>query len=98
MGRELTSAGAIWREKVERCPESTGFLAPVEQHEGGRKAASQVPLSAAWITDDLVEETRRVWSKAYGRVVTEEEAVEILMNVKRLAAVLIEAMREGEGK
>ena len=74
----------------------TGFPARNEQHEGGRKAASQVPLSEAWMTDEMVEETRRVWSKAYGRVVTEDEAVEILTNVKRLAAVLIEAMREGE--
>ena len=98
MGRELTSARAIRREEVENCPESTGFLAPVEQPEGDRGAASRAPLSGAWMTDARVEQTRRVWSKAYGRVVTAEEAVEILMNVRRLATVLVEASREGDAK
>ena len=46
------------------------------------------PLSLAWITDDLLDQTRKVWSSEYGRVISEEEAVEILMNVKRLAEVL----------
>jgi hypothetical protein len=50
------------------------------------------------MTDARVEQTRRVWSKAYGRVVTAEEAVEILMNVRRLATVLVEASREGDAK
>ncbi len=49
------------------------------------------PLSQAWITDDLVAETRRVWSPAYGRVLSDEEAVEILMNVKRFAEAILKA-------
>ena len=51
-------------------------------------------LSMAWLTDDLVAETRRVWSKVYGRVVSPAEAVEILMNVKHLAEVLLRPERE----
>lgn len=49
----------------------------------------------AWITDELVDQTRRVWSPHYGRLLTEDEAVEILTNVKRFADVLLKARREG---
>lgn len=52
------------------------------------------PFSQAWITDALIEKTRRVWSKVYGRVVTAEEAVEILVNVKRFAELLVQIKRE----
>jgi len=53
------------------------------------------PLSQAWITDELIAETRRTWSPIYGRVISDDEAVEILVNVKRLAEVLMRAKREG---
>ena len=36
-------------------------------------------------------EARRVWSKTYGRVISDEEAIEILTNVRRLAEVLVRA-------
>jgi len=51
----------------------------------------------AWITEKLLVETIDVWSDAYGRLVSEEEAVEILTNVKRLGEVLLKARREGCG-
>ena len=54
------------------------------------------PLSTAWISDELLAETVDVWSEAYGRPVSEEEAVEILMNVKRLGEVLLKSRREVE--
>ena len=44
-----------------------------------------------WITHELLAETQRVWSKALGREVPAEEAVEILTNVRRLAEVLLRA-------
>ncbi|MBN2584941.1 MAG: hypothetical protein JXL80_17895 [Planctomycetes bacterium] len=47
------------------------------------------PLDIAWIDDELLLKTRRVWSKEYGRAISEGEAVEILVNVKRLAEVLL---------
>ena len=75
-------------------PESTGLPAPLEEHDQG--PACQRPLSAQWITDELLEQTRNVWSKMYGRIISANEAVEILMNVKRLAEVFIEADQEGE--
>lgn len=55
-------------------------------------AARYVP-GAAWITQAMVEDTRRVWSPRYGRQLPDAEAVEILMNVRRLAQVLL---RKGE--
>jgi hypothetical protein len=50
-------------------------------------AARHVP-GAAWITEAMVQDTRRHWSPRYGRELSDAEAVEILMNVKRLAQVL----------
>jgi len=73
-------------------PESTGFQAQPEPLIKGRKR----PLAAAWISDRLLAETRRVWSKEYGRPVDEEEAIEILMNVRRLAEVLMEPYLKGD--
>jgi len=51
----------------------------------------------AWISDELLAKTIDVWSTNYGRPISEDEAVEILMNVKRLAEVLLEARKEVDG-
>jgi hypothetical protein len=45
----------------------------------------------AWMTDELVADTRRVWSQAYRRVIAIEEAIEILMNVRRFAETMLRA-------
>ena len=42
-----------------------------------------------WLSDERIAEARRVWSIAYGRVISDDEAVEILTNVRRLAEVLL---------
>ena len=47
------------------------------------------------LSDDRIAETRRVWSRAYGRVISVDEAVEILTNVRRLAEVLVRAEQKG---
>ena len=52
------------------------------------------PLSLAWMTDELIAETQRVWSPRYGRDLSTDEAVEILRNVKRFAEVLMTTQRE----
>ena len=64
--------------RAENSGESTGHLVPPEQ---------------GWITGELVEDTRRVWSKRYGRLITPDEAVEILVNVKNVAEAFLNAMR-----
>ena len=52
------------------------------------------PLSLAWISNELLLETQSVWSEAYGKPISEDDAIEILQNVKRLAEVLLKAKRE----
>jgi len=77
---------------MEKARELTGLSAANEAPERA-PASALPPLSADWIDEDLLQETREVWSKAYGRVITPDEAVEILMNVKRL----VEAFLDDEG-
>ncbi len=72
--------------------ESTGCSARNEEHEAG--PARQRPLSMAWIPDDLLAETIELWSESYGRPISEDEAVEILMNVKRMGELLVRMRRE----
>jgi len=50
----------------------------------------------AWISDELLAETIEVWSEQYGRRIDVDEAVEILVNVKRLAQALIRAKQEAK--
>ncbi|HOM53594.1 MAG TPA: hypothetical protein PLV57_20795 [Phycisphaerae bacterium] len=76
--------------------ESTGFPGQDEVHPTGRQR-NRRPLSMAWISDELLAKTIDVWSTNYGRPISEDEAVEILMNVKRLAEVLLEARKEIDG-
>lgn len=64
--------------RAENRGESTGYLGPPEQ---------------GWITGELIEDTRRVWSKRYGRLITPEEAMGILVNVKKVAEAFLKAMR-----
>jgi hypothetical protein len=73
----------------------TGFPPGTCPHVRRTNEAPDRPLSMAWISDELLAQTQRVWSKAFGRPVDVEEAVEILTNVKHLAEALARAM-EGE--
>lgn len=51
------------------------------------------PMTQAWITEELIAETRRVWSPIYGRTISDEEAVEMLTNVKQFVEILLRAKR-----
>ena len=74
----------------------TGF--PTQTgHHGPEPGPPDVRLlSTRWMSNERIAEARRVWSKAYGRVICEEEAIEILMNVRRLVEVLLRAEEEKE--
>ncbi len=85
-------------DEMDERPECTGFPAQNEQRGEGTEGEGRLPLSAAWISPDLLAETRRVWSKVYGRPVTQEEAVHILTNVRRLVEVLMETELEEESE
>lgn len=90
MGRkDLRESGMAVEDR-----ESSG-ISPAECVEQDRPEGGPVrPLSMAWIPDEFLAKTKRVWSKAYGREVDDAEAVEILMNVKRTAEVLLRIKRE----
>jgi len=87
----FVEAGVALREP----PESTGLHG---QNLGthGVDGTPGRPLSLAWITDDLVAYTREVWAGHLGRPVPEEEAIEMLVNVKRLAEAMLMAAEKEE--
>ena len=72
------------------------FSTPTGHHGPEPDLVGVRPLSVQWLSDERIAEARRVWSKAYGRVISEDEAVEILTNVRRLAEVLLRAEEEKE--
>lgn len=61
----------------------------VHEESGPPVGSRRRPLSSGWITDELLAETRRVWSRYLGRVVTDEEAIEILINVRNAALAIL---------
>lgn len=73
---------------------STGFAAQIEQGYPQPAASPRRPPGAAWITDEAIADTQRVWSPYYGRELTDAEAIEILMNVRNLTEVLVQAKRK----
>jgi len=71
-------------------PQLAGFP-PENRHHGPEpEPATLRPAAQGWLSDELIADTRRVWSSAYGRVIS----TEILNNVRRLADVLVRAERE----
>lgn len=71
----------------------TGFSGQTEpslSHNGQR------PLSMDWMTDDLLQKTLAVWSEVYEQPLTTDDAVEILMNVKRFSEALLQIGKEGQ--
>ncbi len=73
-----------------------GFPAKAGHHGPEPHSADVRPLSTQWLSEERIAEARRVWSKAYGRVISQDEAVEIVMNVRRLAEVLFSAEENNE--
>lgn len=71
-----------------------GFPSEIPPHDPVPYATQERPSRPAWIPDALLAETIRVWSKAYRRQISEDEAIEILTNVKRLGEALLQAKRE----
>jgi hypothetical protein len=67
----------------------TGFLSPDEPGLC-EPVPIQRPLSLAWVSDEMIAETQRLWSDRYGREISVAEAIEILQNIKRFAEMLLE--------
>lgn len=75
-------------------PQLAGFPTPTGHHGPAPGSVAERPLPTQWLSKERIAEARRVWSKAYGRVISDEEATEILVNVRRLAEVLLRAAEE----
>ena len=56
----------------------------MDTHENRSPLGGRLP----WITDELIEQTIDVWQPYYEEELTEEDAVEILRNVVRMARAL----------
>jgi len=74
------------------CGESTGFPAEKTAH---------CPLTLVrpgdnWMTEEIIQKTREVWSAVYGWIISDEEAQTILREVKTIGEVLIQAAKEME--
>ena len=74
-------------------PEPTGQSLNVEAQCD--PAGGDGPLETAWISEALIARTQDVWGQYLQREVDREEAIEILMNVKRIAMVFYQARQEG---
>lgn len=83
------------REILGKAEELTGFPPEKSPHVSLPEGEAGRPLSMAWISDELLAKTQRVWSRVLGRPVGVEEAVEMLTNVKHLAHALIKVKRGG---
>ena len=52
------------------------------------------PLESEWITEDLISRTQDVWGRYLEREVDREEAIEMLLNVQRIALAFYQASME----
>lgn len=64
-------------------PPTIGHHGPEPDSVDGRSTTGERSMA------QRIADCRRVWSRAYGRVVSDEESIEILRNVRRLAEVLL---------
>lgn len=71
----------------------TGLSAPDQLSVSQSGDFSGDALYRSWMTDELVEDTRRIWSPVYGRDISKDEAMEMLTNVKRFAESLLNIQR-----
>ena len=71
----------------------TGFLPEAMADLVSAGVQTVRPASLEWISDELLAETVDVWSRELGRDVSEDEAIEMLLNVKRLSETLLAVMR-----
>ena len=76
-------------QRINRFSRDKVANAPVDRRVDPDAAAWAVPAGLpAWITDDLIAETLRVWQPYYAQPLTPEDAIGILLNVGNLFGVL----------
>lgn len=70
-----------------------GGLSDETAHHVSHDEASLAVMNR-WISGELIEHTKQVWSPVYEHSINDNEAIEILTNVKRLAETLIKIRQE----
>lgn len=90
---ELRGAIAAQHAQADAASEAVTALSESLQANPAAPDRDRVPLSARWITPELLHRTQQVWTRAYGRPIAPDEAVEILTNVRHLAELLRDAGR-----
>ena len=73
---------------MQKHAELTGLMCPNIEHE----ADENRPMAMYWMTDELLDETVRVWSKIYRRTISRKEAVEILRNTRNFYELICTIM------
>ncbi len=89
---------------MERCTQSHQADGPADgcagYADGSGHVMEEPPRPSgpvpAWMTPALIADTIRVYSPLYGRALTEEDAVEILTNIKHYAEVMLLAAEEAQ--
>jgi hypothetical protein len=89
-----TSGSSAGKILVSFSPQMAGFPPESRHHVPEPEPAAVWPGALDWMSDELIADTRRVWSSAYGRVISADEALEILRNVRRFAEVLVQSQGE----
>ena len=64
--------------------QSLNAMAQCDPFDGDR-----TPLNVEWITEELLARTRDVWGRYLGRNVSKEEAMDMVMNVRRIASAFL---------
>lgn len=53
------------------------------------QALLAIPMSHGWVNRELLDETRELWSRRYGRSLTDEDGLAILHNLRQYALALL---------
>lgn len=55
-----------------------------------RPACRVLPVTPSWVTPELIDSTIKVWQPHYAEPLTKDDALEMILNVSELFAVLRE--------
>ena len=96
----MTAATRMRRPVQRNSPhrlKPTGHSLNVEpQCERHENASVTGPMETEWITEGLIARTQDVWGRYLERDVDREEAIEIVLNIQRIALAFYQAATEGE--
>lgn len=57
------------------------------------------PMCPSWITEEMIEETQRVWGPFYDQPITRDEAIDMMTTIARLGKLILnEEIRKEEAQ